>query len=72
MRMKMRDQTEIQILQTHHTRNQVVLPPLVCSFACLVTFGFRKMELNRSSALILIAIYIGYVAFSIHEFIHDE
>ena len=72
MRMLMRSQTEIQILQSHHTRNQVVLPPIICSFLCTGIFYFQKMELDRKSALTLVLIYTVYVTYSIINFYKDE
>lgn len=72
MRMYMRAQTEIQILQSQHTRNQVVLPPIICALLCFGIFFAQKMELNRASAVALIAVYLGYVAYSVTEFYHDE
>lgn len=68
MRMLMRGQTEIQILQSQHTRNQVVLPPLLCSLLCFAIFYHRKMSLDRKSALALAAIYVTYVTYSILVF----
>ena len=72
MRMIMRKQTEIQILQSHHTRNQVVLPPIICSALCTLIFYYRRMDLDRKSALGLILIYCTYVAYSILIFYGDE
>ena len=72
MRMLIRDQTEIQVLQSFHTRNQVVLPPIICSVLCSAIFYYRKMELDRKSSLALIAIYLSYVGFSISDFYYDE
>ena len=68
MRMLMRGQTEIQILQSQHSRNQVVLPPLLCSLLCFAIFYHRKMSLDRKSALALAAIYVTYVTYSILVF----
>ena len=41
MRMYTRDQSEIQVMQTHHNRDIVVLPPLITSFLCMMIYWYR-------------------------------
>lgn len=40
-RMYKRDQNEIQILQTQHSRDTVVLPVLICAVLSLLVFWWR-------------------------------
>lgn len=72
MRMAVRGQTEIQVLQSFHTRNQVILPPIICSVLCFTIFYLQKMDLDRKSSMALIAIYLAYVGYSISDFYYDE
>ena len=67
-RMQARDQYEIQVMQTQHSRDVVVLPPLVCTVLSLIIFLYRGMDLNRSSSLLLIAIYVAYIYYSVSVF----
>ena len=67
-RMSSRQQLEIQVMQSHHTRDMVVLPPLICAVLSMIIFMARQMDLNRGSALLLISIYIGYIYYSVQLF----
>ena len=55
-------------MQTVHSRDMVVLPPLICTILSLVVFVYQGMDLNRSSAFFLIAVYFAYIAYSIYAF----
>ena len=70
-RMHEREQYEIQVMQMHHSNNMVVLPPLICSVLSLGIFLYRRMDLDRLSAFTLIAIYIGYITYSVMVFGQD-
>lgn len=72
MRMYTREQPEIQVMQTHHNRDIVVLPPLISSILCMIIYWYRKMDLNRTTAGLLMLIYIVYLAFNIYMFSQDE
>lgn len=63
-RMQTRDQTEIQVMQVTHTRDIIVLPPLLISIASFIIYLSCGMNLNRFTASLLISIYIGYVVFA--------
>ena len=63
---------EIQIMQTVHSRNVVVLPVLICTVLSLLVFWWRKMNLDRKSSLLLIGIYAAYIAFSVATFAGDK
>ena len=68
MRMYTHRQTEIQIMQIDHNRNDVVLPPLIVTICCLFVYWYRKMDLNRTSATTLIMIYLTYLSFNVYMF----
>ena len=70
--MQSRDQSEIQVMQTHHSREIVVLPPFVCAVLSFCIYMFKGMELDRSSSLMLITIYLAYIAFSVVIFSQDR
>ena len=72
MRMYTREQPEIQVMQTHHNRDIVVLPPLISSILCMIIYWYRKMDLNRTTASLLLLIYVLYLAFNIYMFRNDE
>ena len=72
MRMHAHDQFEIQIMQTHHSRNSIILPPLITSIIVMMIFWYREMDLNRKTAVILVIIYLLYLAFNISVFWSDE
>jgi len=46
----------------------VVLPPLICAVLSMIIFTVRQMDLNRTSALLLISIYAGYIYYSVQVF----
>mmetsp|Transcript_22078 Transcript_22078/g.27142 ORF Transcript_22078/g.27142 Transcript_22078/m.27142 type:complete len:97 (-) Transcript_22078:147-437(-) len=71
-RMYERDQNEIQVMQTHHPREMVVLPPLAACILGLCVFTLTGMELNRLSSTALIVIYGGYVYYSSIVFYGDS
>lgn len=64
-RMNSRSQNEIQILQPIHSNKLVVLPVLLLSFLTAVVLYWKKMALDRKSALILLAIYVSYFLLAI-------
>ena len=72
MRMYSHESYEIQIMQIEHTRNTVVLPPLIVMICCQGIYWYRKMDLNRTTAALLILIYVAYLAFNIYMFWGDE
>ena len=72
MRMYTREEPEIQVMQTHHNRNIVVLPPLITSVICMIIYWYRKMDLNRTTASLLLLIYLGYLGFNVYLFHTDE
>ena len=72
MRMYTREQPEIQVMQTHHDRNIVVLPPLISSVICIFIYWYRKMDLNRTTSFVLMVIYAVYLGFNIYMFYDDE
>ena len=63
-RMQTRDQTEIQVMQVTHSRDIIVLPPLVIAIASFFIYLSCGMNLNRFTAFLLLSIYIGYVVFA--------
>ena len=67
-RMYNRDEYEIQVLQTQHSRDMVVLPPLICSVLSFMIFMCQRMELDRMSSFFLIGIYGAYIFYSILTF----
>ena len=69
--MYVRDQDEIQVMQSHHSREMVVMPPLIVCILSLCVFLICGMELDRASSTALIAIYTGYVWYSIEIFSQD-
>ena len=71
MRMYSHNMYEIQIMQTEHNRNAVVLPPLVVAVCTLCIFWYRKMDLNRTSAALLLLTYLTYLSFNIYMFWND-
>ena len=62
--MKTRDQTEIQVIQVTHSRDMIVLPPLLITLASFLIYLSCNMNLNRVTASLLMSIYIGYVVFA--------
>ena len=66
-RMEGRDEWEIQVMQSHHNRNLVILPPLICCALSFLILVFVRMELDRLSSLVLILIYAGDIT---HAFIY--
>ena len=70
-RMEGRNEWEIQVMQSHHGRDLVVLPPLVCSILSFLIFLYLRMELDRLSSFVLILIYAGYIAYSFMYFGDD-
>ena len=71
LRLHSHESYEIQIMQMTHTRNTVVLPPLIVMICCLGIYWYRKMDLNRTSSALLILIYVTYLAFNIYMFWGD-
>lgn len=71
-RMQSRDEYEIQVMQTHHSRDIAILPALICTVVSFAVFMARKMELDRLSSLLLIAVYIGYICYNFAVFGNDE
>lgn len=71
-RMMERDQAEIQVLQSHHSREMVVLPPLLTCVVSLAIFMFVGMELGRVTSTLLIILYFCYVGYSIIAFSEDD
>lgn len=67
-RMQERDEYEIQVMQTYHSRDMVVLPPLICSVLSFVIFMCKRMELDRASSFSLIGIYGAYIYYSVQVF----
>ena len=63
-RMKTRDQTEIQVMQVTHSRDIIVLPPLLIAIASFIIYLSCGMNLNRFTAFLLLSIYVGYVVFA--------
>jgi len=59
-------------MQTHHSRDAIILPPLISSVLCMVIYWYRKMDLNRTTALLLLLIYVVYLSFNIYMFYSDE
>ena len=72
MRMYSREQFEIQVMQTHHNRDIIILPPLISSLLCMFIYWYRKMDLNRTTALILMLIYFIYLGFNVYMFYYEE
>ena len=71
-RMETRDEWEIHVLQTHHSRNVVVLPCLIVCVLSFLILSFIRFELDRLSSLLLILIYAGYVTHAFMYFGEDE
>jgi len=67
-RMYKLERPEIQVMQSMHNRDMVVLPPLICSILCILIYWNRRMDLNRTSAALLMLIYMAYLAFNIKMF----
>ena len=67
-RMKVRDEWEIQVMQSHHGRDLVVLPPLICCVISFLIFLYIRMELDRLSSFVLICIYAVYITYSFMYF----
>ena len=67
-RMNEREEYEIQVMQTYHSRDMVVLPPLICSVLSFVIFIAKRMELDRFSSFLLIGIYGAYIYYSVEAF----
>ena len=59
-------------MQSHHNRDTVVLPALISSLLCMVIYWYRKMNLNRASAGMLMLIYVVYLTYSILKFRGDN
>ena len=70
-RMEKRGEWEIQVMQSHHGRDLVVLPPLVCSVFAFLILLYVRMELDRLSSFFLILIYAGYITYSFMYFGKD-
>lgn len=67
-RMHQRGENEIQVMQTQHSRDMVILPPLICSVLSFVIFVSKRMDLDRLSSLTLIAIYAVYIYYGFSAF----
>ena len=72
MRMYVRDQPEIAVMQSHHNRDSVVLPALISTILCMIIYWYRKMDLNRTSAGLLMMIYAIYLTYSVLKFYDDQ
>jgi len=59
-------------MQAHHSRNMVVLPPLIATVLSLSVFLMAGMSLNRLSATALVGIYVGYAYYSMMIFAEDK
>ena len=67
-RMETRGESEIQVMQSHHTRDMVILPALICTVLSFIIFMVQKMDLNRFSAVLLVFIYFGYINYAFYAF----
>ena len=72
MRMYTREQFEIQVMQTHHNRDIIIIPPLLSSLICMCIYWYRKMDINRTSAVLLMLVYMTYLGFNVYMFWSDE
>lgn len=72
MRMYTREQFEIQVMQTHHSREMIIIPPLLSSLICMCIYWYRKMDINRASAVLLMLVYMIYLGFNVYMFWSDE
>lgn len=72
MRMYTREQFEIQVMQTHHSREIIIIPPLLSSLICMCIYWYRKMDINRASAVLLMLVYMIYLGFNVYMFWSDE
>ena len=59
-------------MQTHHNRDIIIVPPLISSLICMCIYWYRKMDLNRASAVLLMLVYMIYLGFNIYMFYSDE
>ena len=50
----------------------VILPALVCTVLSFTIFMWRKMDLERVSALMLLAIYLFYIYYNFAVFGGDS
>lgn len=71
-RMYTREQTEIQVLMTNHTRNQVVLPSLFLTLLSFFTYWACSMHLNRRAAVVLGLAYVWYMCFAWAKFKNED
>ena len=70
--MNSRNESEIQVMQAHHTRDMVILPPLICTVLSFAIFSVQKMNLNRFSACLLVGIYFSYIHYNFKTFGNDQ
>lgn len=64
LRMHIREQTEIQVIQVEHPREIIVLPPLLISLLSTFIFLSCDMNIQRTQSIMLVTIYVFYLAFT--------
>ena len=67
-RMLSREQYEIQIIQTHHSREDLILPVLLIVCLTLTCYLACDMHINRRTVTLFSAVYIGYLTFCFFKF----
>lgn len=64
-RMFQRSQFEIQVLQAHHTRAQLILPVMGVVMVVLAGYLHSNMHLNRKWCSVFSVVYFAYLLFSV-------
>ena len=63
-RMLMREEFEIQVMQAHHNRGQLIVPVMILILVVFSGYIACNMHLNRKCVLLFAASYVSYIIYS--------
>ena len=63
-RMLMREEFEIQVMQAHHNRGQLIVPVMILILVVFSGYIACNMHLNRKCVFLFAASYVSYIIYS--------